>query len=165
MPQLNFADYPPQLIWLAITFVALYLILSRLALPRVGAALAAREAKLTGDLDRAEKLKTEAEATIAAYHKAIAEARAAGQAELKQAGAAMVAMANEREAAFAAEIGARGKAAEDGIAAAKAAALADLRVVAGDTARSLVARLSGSEPDGAAVELALAASQGQAVRP
>ena len=160
MPQLNFADYPPQLIWLAVTFVALYLILSRLALPRVGAALAAREAKLTGDLDRAEKLKAEAEATIAAYHKAIAEARAGSQAELKQAAAAMLAEASKREAAFAAEIGARTKAAEAGIAVAKAAALADLRVVAGETARSLVARLSGSEPDAAAVERALAASEG-----
>jgi len=160
MPQLNFADYPPQLIWLAVTFVALYLILSRLALPRVGAALAAREAKLTGDLERAEKLKAEAEATIAAYHKAIAEARAASQVELKQAAAAMVAEASKREAAFAAEIGARTKVAEDGIAAAKAAALADLRNVAGETARSLVARLSGSEPDSTAVEQALAAAEG-----
>ena len=162
MPQLNFADYPPQLIWLAVTFVALYLILSRLALPRVGAALAAREAKLTGDLERAEKLKAEAEATIAAYHKAIAEARAGSQAELKQAAAAMVAMASEREAAFAAEIGARTKAAENEIASAKTAALADLRVVAGETARSLVARLSGSEPDAAAVDRALAAAEGAA---
>jgi len=160
MPQLNFADYPPQLIWLAVTFVALYLIVSRLALPRVGAALAAREAKLAGDLDRAEKLKAEAEATIAAYHKAIAEARAGSQAELKQAAAAMVAIASQREAAFAAEIGARTKAAENEIAAAKTAALADLRVVAGETARSLVARLSGSEPDAAAVERALAAAEG-----
>jgi F-type H+-transporting ATPase subunit b len=160
MPQLNFADYPPQLIWLAITFVVLYLVLSRLALPRVGAALTAREAKLTGDLDRAEKLKAEAEATIAAYHKKIAEARAESQAELKQAAAAMVAEASRREAAFAAEIGTRTKTAEAGIAAAKAAALADLRTVAGDTARSLVARLSGNEPDAAAVEHALAAAEG-----
>lgn len=160
MPQLNFADYPPQLIWLAVTFVALYLIVSRLALPRVGAALAAREAKLAGDLDRAEKLKAEAEATIAAYHKAIAEARAGSQAELKQAAAAMVAIASQREAAFAAEIGARTKAAENEIAAAQAAALADLRIVAGETARSLVARLSGSEPDAGAVERALAAAEG-----
>lgn len=160
MPQLNFADYPPQLIWLAITFVALYLIISRLALPRVGAALAARQAKLTEDLDRAEKLKAEAEATLAAYHKAIAEARAGGQAALKQAAADMAAEASRREAAFAAEIGARTKAAEDGIAAATAAALGDLRVVAGETARALVARLSGSEPDAAAVERALTAAEG-----
>jgi len=160
MPQLNFADYPPQLIWLAITFVALYLIISRLALPRVGAALGARQAKLTEDLDRAEKLKAEAEATLAAYHKAIAEARAGSQAELKRAAADMAAEASRREAAFAAEIGARTKTAEDGIAAARAAALGDLRVAAGETARALVARLSGSEPDAAAVERALTAAEG-----
>jgi F-type H+-transporting ATPase subunit b len=160
MPQLTFADYPPQLIWLAITFVVLYLILSRLALPQVGAALAAREAKLAGDLEWAEKLKAEAETALAAYHKAIAEARAGSQAALKEAAAAMVAEASKREAAFAADIGARTKAAEGGIAAAKAAALGDLRVVAGETARALVARLSGGEPDAAAVERALAASEG-----
>jgi F-type H+-transporting ATPase subunit b len=160
MPQLNFADYPPQLIWLAITFVALYLIISRLALPRVGAALAAREGKLTGDIDRAEKLKAEAEAAIAAYRKAIAEARTQSQAELKQASADLATEASKREAAFTAEIGVRTKAAEDGIAAAKTAALADLRGVAGETARSLVARLSGSEPDAAQVERALSAAEG-----
>jgi len=160
MPQLNVADYPPQLIWLAITFVALYLIISRLALPRVGAALAAREAKLTDDIDRAEKLKVEAETALAAYHKAIAEARAGSQAELKQAAAAMAAEASKREAAFAVEIGARIKVAEEGIAAAKTAALGELRAVAGETARALVARLSGSEPDAGATERALSAAEG-----
>ena len=159
MPQLTFADYPPQLIWLAITFVVLYLILSRLALPRVGAALEAREGKLKGDIDRAEKLKAEAETALAAYRKAIAEARAGSQAEIKRAAAAMAAESSKREAAFAAEICARTKVAEDGIAAAKAAALADLRAVAGDTARSLVARLSGNEPEAAIVERALSAAE------
>lgn len=163
MPQLNFADYPPQLVWLAITFVVLYLLLSRLALPRIGAAIEAREGKLKGDLDRAEKLKAEAEAAIETYHKAIAEAQAGSQTVLKQAAAAIAEEAAKREAAFAAEINARTKTAEEGIAAAKAAALSDLRSVAAEAARELVARLTGSQPESGAVDQALAqAERGQA---
>jgi F-type H+-transporting ATPase subunit b len=160
MPQLNFADYPPQLVWLAITFLVLYLLLSRLALPRIGAAIEAREGKLKGDLDRAERLKSEAEAAIETYRRAIAEAQAGSQAVLKQAAAAIAAEAAKREAAFAAEINARTKTAEEAIGAAKTAAMGDLRVVAGEAARELVARLTGSEPDSGAVELALAAAEG-----
>lgn len=160
MPQLNFADYPPQLVWLAITFLVLYLLLSRLALPRIGAAIEAREGKLKGDLDRAEKLKSEAEAAIETYRKAIAEAQAGSQAVLKQAAAAVAAEAAKREAAFAAEINARTKTAEEGIAAAKTAALGDLRAVAAEAAGELVARLTGNQPDSGAVDRALAAAEG-----
>jgi F-type H+-transporting ATPase subunit b len=159
MPQLVFADYAPQVVWLAITFVALYLILSRLALPGIARTLGDREGRLNGDLAAAERLKGEAEAALGAYQKAIAEARLKGQVELKQAAASMAAEAAKRESAFAGEVNARTKTAEAAIASAKTAALADIRSMASEAARQLVTRLSGAEP--AAVELtqALAAAE------
>jgi F-type H+-transporting ATPase subunit b len=86
MPQLVFADYAPQVVWLAITFGALYLILSRLALPGIARTLGDRDARLKGDIEAAERLRAEAESAIGAYQKSIAEARQKRQGEWKEAG-------------------------------------------------------------------------------
>ena len=76
MPQLNFADFPPQLIWLAGTFILLYLILARLILPRIGNILADRHRRITSDLEKAREYKAKTETAIAAYERALKEARA-----------------------------------------------------------------------------------------
>jgi F-type H+-transporting ATPase subunit b len=159
MPQLVFADYAPQVVWLAITFVALYFILSRLALPGIARTLGDREGRLQGDLAAAEKFKAEADASLAAYQKAMAEARSQAQAELKQAAAEMAAEAAKREAAFAAEVNTRTRAAEAAIATAKKAALGDVRSMAGEAARQLVARLGGGEPAAGDIANAVAAAE------
>ncbi len=78
MPQLDLATFPPQLIWLAITFVALYLVMAYAGLPRLGGIIERRRARIEGDLDKAQRMKAEAEAVIAAYEKALAEARDEG---------------------------------------------------------------------------------------
>jgi len=159
MPQLVFADYAPQVVWLAITFVALYFVLSRLALPGIARTLGERDSRLQGDLAAAEKLKAEADASLAAYQQAIAEARGKAQAELKQAAADMAAEAAKRETALTAEMNTRIKAAEASIAAAKKAAVADIRGLAGEAARQLVSRLAGGEPSAGDIASAVAAAE------
>ena len=74
LPQLNPADFSPQLIWLALTFVVLYLILARVALPRIGEVLDERRDRVQRDLDAAERFKTETDAALAAYEKALSDA-------------------------------------------------------------------------------------------
>src|SRR5262249_31588026 len=65
-----------QLLWLAIFFVALYLIASRLALPRVGTIIADRRKRISGDLDEAARMKDAADAPIASHWEAFAHAPA-----------------------------------------------------------------------------------------
>jgi F-type H+-transporting ATPase subunit b len=159
MPQLVFSDYPNQIFWLVVTFVVLYVVLSTLVLPSIARTLGARDSQLQGDIARAEKLRSEAEMTLAAYRKAIGEARATAQSELKQAAEAMAAEASRREGELAATFAEKARAAEAGIAEAKTKALAELKNVAGDAARDLVARLVGVAPAPQDVAEAIQASQ------
>ena len=75
MPQLNYHDFAPQLVWLSIAFVALYFVMSRFAVPRIEETLAKRQAKIQGDLDAAEKANEETRALVADYEKRLADAR------------------------------------------------------------------------------------------
>lgn len=75
LPQLDATWFPSQLFWLALTFVTLYLVLSRSILPRIGGVLAARQAKREGDLDIAARLKTEALHAKEHYESSLASAR------------------------------------------------------------------------------------------
>ncbi|HZT20018.1 MAG TPA: F0F1 ATP synthase subunit B' [Dongiaceae bacterium] len=161
MPQLNFADFSPQVVWLVITFAVLYALLSWLVLPRISRTLGERDARLTGDIARAEQLRAEAESTLAAYEKAMAEAREKAQAEIRQAAQAMAAEAHRRESELAAGLAARTKAAEAGIAEAKRAALGELKTVAAEAARELVLRLSGTAPGSAELDAAIGAAGGE----
>ena len=75
MPQLDFSTWPNQIFWLLVTLVVIYLILSRVALPRIGAVLAERKGAITNDLAAAEELKQKAVAAEKAYNDALANAR------------------------------------------------------------------------------------------
>src|SRR5215475_10435632 len=79
-PPFDSSTFPSQLVSLAIFFVALYLIVSRIALPRVGGAIEARQNKIDGDLAEAQKLKDQSDAALKAYEGELASARSRAQA-------------------------------------------------------------------------------------
>ncbi len=147
MPQLDVSTFAPQLVWLAITFVALYLLMWKLGLPRVDAIIEARRKRLDDDLARADEIKTKAEAVIAAYQKTLAEARAQAQAAIKERTDRFAAEAAERQRRLAEALTEQTKAAEREIAAAKERAFAEIRNVAIDVARSVTEKLTGSPAD------------------
>ncbi len=155
MPQLDVSTFPSLLLWLVITFIVLYGLMKWLALPRVAVAIETRRNRLDDDLARAAALKSEAEAMIAAYQKALAEARADAQARVRETNAQLAAEAAERQRQTAEVLARETAAAEREIAAARARALADLRGVARDVAASLAAKLTGLPADPRALDAAV----------
>src|SRR6476661_555058 len=79
-PPFDSSTYASQLVSLVIAFVALYLIVSRIALPRVGGTIDARQNKIEGDLAEAQKLKDDSDAALKAYEADLAAARSRAQA-------------------------------------------------------------------------------------
>jgi F-type H+-transporting ATPase subunit b len=152
MPQLNFHDYTPQLFWLAVTFIALYLLMKRVALPRVAEVVSAREQRIANDLDRAAALKAEAEEAMQAYEKTQAEARARAADIVRQTEAAIAKETAQRQGQLAGDLGERLKGAEARIAAAKASAMGNLAGVSSEVARAAVERLIGESVAPADVE-------------
>lgn len=150
MPQFNPEVFAPQLVWLGITFLVLYLLMSKLILPRITGILSQREDRIDGNLQRAEALKEEAAQVLAAYQKAIADARAQAQAALAKAAADIAAETAAREATFARKMADQTAAAEAGIRAAKTQALADVRGIAAEVAALMAGKITGAPVDPAA---------------
>ncbi|GGF16571.1 ATP synthase subunit b [Aliidongia dinghuensis] len=151
MPQLDPTSFSPQLIWLAITFVVLFFLMAKVALPRVGAAIERRKDQIDGDLDRATKLKAEIDIVIQAYERALAEARAQANATVNETKERMAEIAAKRQQAAIAALTEKTKTAESRIAAAKADALANVRTIAIDASRAAASRLIGDEIDEARI--------------
>ncbi len=149
MPQLDFRDelLLPQVIWGAVIFAGFYVLVSRWGLPKVGAVLDMRSAKIAADLDQARASKVAADR--AASEQAEARHRAAAQSEAALAQATQ--HAKEQAAARAAEQEARLDAqiadSEAQIAGARVSALGAVRQVASETASALVARVTSGHAD------------------
>ena len=147
MPQFDPAIFSPLLVWLVLTFVALYLLMSKLILPRINGILSQREDRIDGNLQRAEALKEEAAQVLAAYQKAIADARAQAQVALAKAAADIAAETAAREVQFAKKMADQTAAAEAGIRAAKTQALADVRGIAAEVAALMASKITGAPAD------------------
>jgi F-type H+-transporting ATPase subunit b len=147
--------FAAQLLWLAITFGALYFILSRVALPRIAEILEVRQGRIAADLAEAQRLKDESEAAIAAYEKALAEARRRAQAIAGETRDAVARETAERRKTLEAELAEKLAAAEAQIASTKTAALGNVRGIAVDAAHAIVERLTGSPATPAEVEQAV----------
>jgi len=151
MPQLDYHTFVPQIVWLAITFVILYILMSRVALPKVHEAIEGRRQRIAGDLGRAAALKDEAEAALAAYRKTLADARAAAQETLRQTGEKLAAEAAERQHQLAATLAEQVAAAERRIAAGRDQALGEIRGIAAEVGGAIVEKLTGAPPSAAAM--------------
>ncbi len=142
-PPFDKEHFASQLFWLAIAFVALYLIISKLAIPRIGGIFAARTGRVSHDLAEANRLKEESDAAIANYEKALADARARAQALAHETREKHAAEAEAARRALDATLDARIGEAEAAIAARKTAAMTNVEGIAIEATTAIVQRLVG----------------------
>ena len=142
-PPFDPASFGGQLLWLAISFVVLYVVMSRAALPRIGSILESRRVRIEGDLKEAERLRQETERAAAAYEQALADARANAHKIAEETRASIKADIDGKRADVEADLSKRVAAAEANIATTKTAALANVDTIAAEIAATLVERLSG----------------------
>jgi F-type H+-transporting ATPase subunit b len=145
-PPFDAHTFPSQLLWLAVTFVALYLLMSRIALPRIASILEQRRQRIADDLGQAQRLKGESDAAIAAHEKALNEARSRAQALASETRARAATEAEARRKEVDAKLTMRIAEAEKTIAATRNAAMANVRGIAGEAASAIVERLIGAAP-------------------
>ena len=145
MPQLDISVFPTQLFWLALIFIALYLILWKVALPRVTEVRESRQVRIESDLEKAEALKAEAEAALADYEKTVAEATAEAQNSVREAARKMAEDAENQRNALAARLADQLAEAEKRIAGERARAINEIGEIAGDLTKATTSRLIGSE--------------------
>jgi F-type H+-transporting ATPase subunit b len=159
VPSGGHGQFPPfrrdtiasQLFWFVITFVALYVMVAKLGLPRIGSILEARHGRIAADLAAANRLKEGADAAMAAYEKALAEARTRAQLIASETRDKLNAETEKTRKALEQRLNAKQIEAEKTIAATKTKALESVRGIALDAAATIVARLTGVSPAEAAV--------------
>jgi F-type H+-transporting ATPase subunit b len=145
LPQLDARTYPSQIFWLIVSFALLYRLLKTKAIPRIADILETRQDRIGADLDRAARLRADAEAALKKHDSILAEAQARAQQRLREAQERVAAELARHQAELDADIARRLRDAEARIAAAKKAALGEVATVAADVVRAAAARLAGLE--------------------
>jgi F-type H+-transporting ATPase subunit b len=157
-PPFQAQHFPSQLLWLTVSFVLLYVLMSKVALPRIGSILADRSKRIGDDLAAAQRLKEQSDVAHAAYDKALADARARAQAIASSTREKHAAEAEATQKRLEAQLHEKLSAAEQSIATTRTAAMGNVRTIAADTAAAIVERLIGKAP----TEHEVAAALGEA---
>jgi F-type H+-transporting ATPase subunit b len=159
-------EFPPfqkdtfasQLVWIVIAFVALYMIVSRIALPRVGSVLDERSNAIEGDLAEAQKLKDASDSALKAYEGELASARSRAQAIGAETRDKLSAASEAERKKLEEQLSQKLADAEKTIASTRETAMSNVRGIASDAAAAIVQRLTGVAPDGKMVDSAVDAS-------
>lgn len=142
-PPFDTTTFPSQIFWLVITFAFLFVMLWRVAGPRINGVITLRRGVINGDIAAAQKARSDAEAAGAAYQAALAAARARANALAEENRQALNAQIAKSKADADAQTATVMAAAHARIAATQEEARGHVAKAAEDAAIAIVARLTG----------------------
>src|ERR1700732_4582471 len=154
-PPFDPVNFTPMLIWLSLSFGLFYLLMSKIALPRVQSILHTRTHKISKDIGEANAFRARSEEAAAAHDKTIAEAKAKALALAQETHARLTAESEANRLALEAELNARLAASESQILAMKAKAMGNVETIAGEAAAAIVRRITGKPVDQEAIARAI----------
>lgn len=160
-PPFETRTFAGQVFWLAVTFGLLYLLMSKVAVPRIGSILEERQSTIDSALSAAANAQKTAESEAQALEQALSKAKANAQAIASEARAKSAKEIDAKRQAVETDLNAKMVAAEASIAETKAKAMANVEDIAKDAASALVERLTGKAPTAAAATKAFAALGGK----
>jgi F-type H+-transporting ATPase subunit b len=146
MPQLDITAFTPQIIWLIITFLLLYVLMAKLALPRIGNILEQRQARIDDHLDVAQNLKNEANIDAKSYEDILAEAREQAREAIQNTNKEITLETARHQEELNTRLSDELKSAEDRIEKAKASAIENIHESASIVTLSAVSLLIGEKP-------------------
>ena len=149
MPQLSQLSevYLSQFLWLAIALGFIFFVIARGMVPKIQATVEAREKRIAGDLDAAQKARTAADETEAAWRARMDAARveAARIAQEAKAGSGRDTEAKVKAAGD--KINLKVEAAQGAIRDALASARSEIESVAAEATQEMVRRVAGLSVD------------------
>ena len=160
MPQLDVNAWPPQLFWLAVTFLVLYFIISKIVIPRTGGVIAGRQNQIDSDLASAQRFKADTDKAVAEYEKSLAAARDKAHGIAKDARDALTAEVDKERGKLDGELAEKIADAEKAIQATRSKALASVSDLATEIAADIVSQLTGTSVTKADAAKAVAKAQG-----
>ena len=145
MPQLSqLAEvFPSQLLWLAIGLGFIFFVIARGMVPKIQATVDAREQRISGDLEAAQKARADADETEAAWRARMDSARADAARIAQEAKAESGRETEVRVKAAADKINLKIDSAQGQIREALAAARTEIESVAAEATQEMVRRLAG----------------------
>jgi len=144
-PPFDPSTFSSQLLWLAITFGFFYFTMAKVVLPRIGNILEVRRDRISKDLEEAQRLKEETDASIAAYEQELAEARQNAHTIARDASDKAKNAADAEREKVEADLAKSLAEAESSVAKVKDAALAQIGTIASDTTQAIISRLIGAK--------------------
>ena len=160
-PAFDSSSFSSQLFWLALTFGLLYVLMSKVALPRIGSIMDERRETIERALRQAAAAQKEAEESAASQEASLGKARANAQAEIGTAQAKSAKEIEARRILVEKDLSAKLVAAEARIGETKAKAMANVDAIAGDAVTAILDQLGVKAPKADAVAKAIAEARGK----
>jgi len=151
MPQLNPEFWISQIFWLTITFGILYVVLSKLILPKISTNLEIRKSQILDNIEAAEKQREESDLKIVEYEKIVQNSKNEAKNYYKQAREKLMKDINLKKESLDKELGEEIQKAESEIQELKDRAPDKISKIAVETSKDLLHQLIGENVNSSSI--------------